>query len=132
MSYCRWSSDGFQCDLYCFEHVGGWFQTYVARARRPRAIPALVLNEGEIAFRASHDAQEAALNDPDNEPVVIGLPYDGHQFQDPTLQAMLDRIVMLKEAGYVVPDWVVNRVREEIELDGDRAAMRDEMLGDKE
>jgi hypothetical protein len=32
MSYCRWSSDNFDCDLYCYESSEG-FVTHVAGAR---------------------------------------------------------------------------------------------------
>ena len=32
MSYCRWSSDDFQCDVYVFGSDTG-FETYVARGR---------------------------------------------------------------------------------------------------
>src|SRR5687767_6611694 len=34
MSYCRWSTDDFQCDLYCYEDVSGGFTTHVAGRRK--------------------------------------------------------------------------------------------------
>jgi len=30
MSYCRWSTDDFQCDLYCYGDCSGGFTTHVA------------------------------------------------------------------------------------------------------
>lgn len=30
MSYCRWSSDDFECDLYCYADVRGGYTTHVA------------------------------------------------------------------------------------------------------
>ena len=33
MSYCRWSSDDFQCDVYVYESVAGGFVTHVAANR---------------------------------------------------------------------------------------------------
>ena len=33
MSYCRWSTDNFKCDLYCYEDVNGGFTTHVASNR---------------------------------------------------------------------------------------------------
>ena len=29
MSYCRWSSDNFQCDVYCYADVSGGYTTHV-------------------------------------------------------------------------------------------------------
>ncbi len=33
MSYCRWSSDNTNCDLYCYEDCSGGFTTHVAGFR---------------------------------------------------------------------------------------------------
>jgi hypothetical protein len=30
MSYCRWSSNDFQCDVYVYEDVAGGWTTHVA------------------------------------------------------------------------------------------------------
>lgn len=34
MSYCRWSSDNWNCDVYVYESVYGGWQTHVAGRRR--------------------------------------------------------------------------------------------------
>jgi hypothetical protein len=34
VSYCRWSTDDFQCDLYVFDHCYGGTAVYVARRKR--------------------------------------------------------------------------------------------------
>lgn len=94
MSYCRWSSDDFSCDLYCYANAstGGW-TTLVANSRigdRPR--------EAGVAPRMT----------------PIGLAFDGQTFQDPTLSEFRARIVGLREAGYRFPDCVLKRIDAEI------------------
>lgn len=39
MSYCRWSSDDYQCDVYVYAHAGGWWQTNVASRRHEWDVP---------------------------------------------------------------------------------------------
>lgn len=34
MSYCRWSTDDFLCDLYIYEHYEGFWAIHVASIRR--------------------------------------------------------------------------------------------------
>lgn len=33
MSYCRWSSNDFQCDLYCYEDINGGWTTHIAGSK---------------------------------------------------------------------------------------------------
>lgn len=43
MSYCRWSSDNFRCDVYVYESVHGGWETHMAGRRRLFApIPDLI------------------------------------------------------------------------------------------
>ena len=39
MSYCRWSSDFFECDVYVYEDVSGGWTTHVAGRRRKNKLP---------------------------------------------------------------------------------------------
>lgn len=39
MSYCRWSSDHFECDVYVYESVSGGWTTHVAGRRRKTPLP---------------------------------------------------------------------------------------------
>jgi hypothetical protein len=39
MSYCRWSSDHFDCDVYVYEDVSGGWTTHVAGRRRRNPLP---------------------------------------------------------------------------------------------
>lgn len=115
MSYCRWSTDDFQCDLYVYEHCGGGFTTHVAgnRVVYDKPLPPAVPFQGNVdawfaRHRAVMDAVEVASRTP------VGLPHDGETFNDPTLVDLLARLIHLREAGYKFPDQVLDQVRAEI------------------
>jgi hypothetical protein len=128
MSYCRWSSDNFKCDLYCYADVGGGYTTHVAGMKRVDDIPSAdmprelrdgSLKKGTPEFDAVISAWTDATNAQikaatDSDMVPIGLSYDGASFNDPTLETFRARVVMLREAGYYCPDYVLERIDEEI------------------
>jgi hypothetical protein len=43
----------------------------------------------------------------------IGLPHDGETFDDPTASDAADRLQMLKDSGYNVPQYAIDALREE-------------------
>lgn len=115
MSYCRWSSDNWRCDLYCYAHCDGGYTTHVAGNRVVGDIPP----EPELRsplpddFMQKHNAVMDFLKDAERAP--IGLPHDGETFSDPDLRSFLERLVTLRAAGYNFPDYVLDDVREEID-----------------
>ena len=120
MSYCRWSSDNWQCDVYCYESADG-FTTHVAGNKTVEPPPddqwadfvagRITPEEFGVKHQAAMDFLETAERKP------IGLPYDGQSFSDPDLESFLARLLHLKETGYNVPEFVINNVREEITED---------------
>lgn len=66
MSYCRFSSDLWQCDVYVYEDCDGGWTTHVASARLrhepPQALRDMQVNSGE-EFRARWHAQEEWLEE---------------------------------------------------------------------
>lgn len=122
MSYCRWSSDGFQCDLYCYEDVtGGWTTHVAARRRRERISPdfqdiiKMPREQWNAALKLYNAELTKALSAEDHPP--IGLPYDGETFNDPTLEAFLERVIMLRDAGYKMPSYLIPNIEQEIAED---------------
>jgi hypothetical protein len=121
MSYCRWSSLNWMCDLYCYEDVSGGWTTHVATSRRVRE-PVPNEDRARADFMADkitakemtriHGEAMDDLRTISLEP--IGLAYDGETFNDPTLEAFRDRIVMLADAGYIVPEWLISDIEEEM------------------
>lgn len=125
MSYCRWSSDDFMCDLYCYEDVGGGWTTHVAGTRLSRR-PLTPAPMGEDGLRLAregrydewatmHRARSAEIETTPHE--AIGLPFDGRTFNDATLEEFRERVVMLRDAGYSVPDYVVEEIDAEIKAE---------------
>lgn len=115
MSYCRWSSDNFQCELYCYADAAGGWTTHVAGNRVAGFIPQVdeaLLDTDPGGYAVQIQAQCEFVTAADRIP--IGLPYDGVTFHDPTLEAFRVRIVMLREAGYQCPDYVLERIDAEL------------------
>lgn len=115
MSYCRWSSDGGQCDLYCFEHVDGYFAVCVASYRRPRKMTEYDFSSAE-SLKSTLEQRRRDEGDPTNEREPIGLPYDGEIFQEPDLESMIKRMEMLRDVGYNVPQVAIDAARDEFEV----------------
>lgn len=115
MSYCRWSSEDFQCDVYVYEHCDGGWTTHVAGLRYVFAEPlpeeVLFSEETCAAWIERHEKVSAMLN-PDTM-VAIGLPHDGKTFSDETPGDCADRLETLQKLGYRVPQYAIDDLREE-------------------
>jgi hypothetical protein len=117
MSYCRFSSDDFSCDVYVYVYAdvaGGW-TTHVAGNRPvgdiPKELPFPQPGEDVQAWLASHKAQHEWLMACERAP--IGLPHDGETFNDPTPATCRDRLIALRALGYVVPQYAIDELDEE-------------------
>ena len=103
MSYCRFSSDDYRCDLYCYESAQG-FVTHVAGLRsvltKPLPPPVNSLDDPDAWFKR-HDAVMKIVDR--SKRVPIGLAHDGETFVDATEEAMFERIRYLAGVGYNVP-----------------------------
>lgn len=116
MSFCRFSSDNWRCDVYCYEHVDGGFTTHVAGNRIVGDIPTEpswdLLKDNPDQFMVEHNAVMAFLETCKRDP--IGLPHDGAHFNDATLGDMRATLQMLKAEGYNVPAFVFDCIDEEL------------------
>lgn len=111
MSYCRFSSDDYQCEVYCYEQVGGGFVTHVASNRYvgevPKAIPLNHPSTEEIM--SAHRDQMEWLRTASS--IAIGLPHDGCCFVDDSAGECADRLESLRNDGYRVPQFAIDRLR---------------------
>lgn len=120
MSYCRWSSDDFQCDLYVYEHIAGGFMIHVAgRKRTPPAEtrpPPIGRwwerdEEGQADCIERHKAVEAWLESAPWE--NIALPHAGESITTETADECADEVERLRTLGYSVPQSVIDALRAE-------------------
>jgi len=133
MSYCRWSSDGFRCDIYAYEHVDGGFAIHCADARHIfpddwrdpwKAMEAAT--EGCEAGKEVSDRDKERLADAfwrykaemarlDTFPLApINLPSAGETFREDNLEDFLARMLALRQEGFNFPDIVLDDIRDEI------------------
>jgi hypothetical protein len=114
VSYCRWSSNDFDCDVYVYAHVDGGWRTHVAARRHvvDRAgLPPVDGDDLDAAWFARLREVMRRMKGAPLEP--IGLPHDGADFTDPTPGACADRLESLRALGYRVPQFAIDALREE-------------------
>jgi len=114
MSYCRWSSDDFQCDVYVYEDCRGGFTTHVAGSRPVFAEPLPPKIDSRTDFSAwfaRGAVVRKMLKTAGRE--FIDLPHDGETFNDATAALCADRLETLRRMGYNVPQRAIDALREE-------------------
>lgn len=141
MSYCRWSSMNWRCDVYVYEDVGGGWTTHVAGRRRViPPIPDLPIMRLP-SFCGKWDREALRMDYPSRWHAIgarivfgayalwhrwvhmgslhliplrsIGLPYDGESFNDATPGECAARLESLRDVGYIVPRGVISALRQE-------------------
>lgn len=110
MSYCRFSSDNWQSDIYCYESVCGGYQIHVAARRIDRHLTPLDTRSVD-KWMESHEVQMAELDECERAP--IGLPYDGESFNLGDAEECLSMLNHLADTGYNVPQVAIDAIAEE-------------------
>ena len=112
MSYCRFSSDYFDCDLYVYEDFMGSYCIHIASSRYVFDRTPLVSTKNVDDFVKNHMYVMEALKTAKTE--NIELPYSGESFYFSELKDALEKIKELKELGYIVHDSIISSIEEEI------------------
>ncbi len=112
MSYCRFSSDNFKSDVYCYESSGEFYQIHVATNRIIEDIPPLDLSLKSAKREESTRKHNEALRNCTHKP--IGLSFDGESFAYDTLEETCDKLIELKKMGYNVPNSAFMRIDYEL------------------
>ena len=135
MSYCRWSSDGFACDVYVYEDVMGGFTCHVARSK--------IVNLHEAPEEPKMPSDFGIVSDNndwipeymekskirsgwmENHAIRenIGLEFDGETFNTDTATSMANELVLLKQMGYQVPQYAIDSLYEEGLENGEQAEL---------
>jgi hypothetical protein len=133
VSYCRWSSDDYQCDVYVYEADAGWI-THVAGRRRVlpdevRAswpeLPDVSSAEFTAAWIARHQKQREWLNADPQWHDLSYLPSCGKSFADDSAGECADRLEALRAEGFNVPQHAIDALREDSDTVCDRWPPRD-------
>jgi hypothetical protein len=111
VSYCRFSSDNFACDVYVWEDAGGGFRIAVAGNRVVGEVPVLPALDDVAAYAAAHQAQMAFIGTAQREP--IGGPHDGALLSCADAAACAEQLDALRALGYRVPQYAIDALRAE-------------------
>jgi hypothetical protein len=120
MSYCRFSTDDFQCDLYVYEHCDGGWMIHVASRKviyaEPLPEPIDFVSENLNQWFERHKFVQAIRERSDLVP--IGLSRDGESIAADSPGECADIVESLIAEGYKCPERVVAALRsEQAELD---------------
>ena len=129
MSYCRFSSDGFQCDVYAYEDTAGCWTIHLASRRHIEVAPLM-----EDYFRLTKDGQgwdndsivkwneelmkwneRQDLKSDEERYINLNLPYDNESFHVGTLGEFFDKMTELARLGYKFDPGVLLMILEEID-----------------
>lgn len=116
MSYCRFSTDDYQCDVYVYADCSGGFTTHVAGNRviyKSALPPPVDFSKDATAWFERHRKVSEMLEQADR--VDIGLPHDGQTFNDDTAKECAERLSELKGMGYMIPQAVIDALNAEEE-----------------
>ena len=111
MSYCRFSSDDWTCDVYVYEAAEG-VCIDVASSRHV-GVPKLPKFENTTDWWLKYQEQMKVVHEA--ELVKIGLSLDGKDFYGLTYQEAFDKLTEIKTVGYNVPEYVFIALQEDID-----------------
>lgn len=103
MSYCRWSSDDFGCDLYVYEASDG-FCIHVAASRVVGDVPKIDWSSPETLYE-SYNTQMKFMGTAKRK--SIGLPHDGDNFYGLDQMRAVETLIHLKNTGYKFPYGII-------------------------
>lgn len=107
MSYCRWNSDNFMCDVYVYADCYGGWTTHVAAKKR--IIPPIPEPSYSMFTKVTGEWNAVAII-----PLrKIGGPHDGESFNDDTAGKCAERLLYLRTVGYSVPQYAIDALQEE-------------------
>lgn len=115
MSYCRWSSDNFKSAVYIYESIEGWV-THVAASELIGEAPFgeyldVIKDIPVDEWTRRYKERENWFKNVERK--KIGLPFDGQTFIDQTAHECASRLQTIKDAGYHVPDGVIEDLESE-------------------
>lgn len=138
MSYCRWSTDDFQCDIYAYASGEGVVIHVAARRAHftePLPEPIPLTPERTLEWAERHAKVSTMLQHAEGE--WIDLPNAGHTFIESSPAEAAARLRELARIGFRVPARVIEDLEQESALQvgpchedpGDRLTVLDRRRG---
>lgn len=117
MSYCRWSSDCYQSDVYVYEDTSGGWTTHVAGSRhhplKPCPTPpAKHTVEATMAYWMECDEWLAGVSNWEFQ--NIDHEAAGRTFNDPTAKDCAERLRRMQSEGLIVPQYAIDALEVEV------------------
>lgn len=113
MSYCRFSSDNFYCDVYVYQSCDR-FVIHVAGRRQPPGAPpdpfdfvASNVFDADV-FVEAHAKRKVWSNK--NPLVDIDHPEAGASFHHATARECAENLIRLRGEGFVVPQYAIDEL----------------------
>lgn len=113
MTYCRFSDNDHQCDVYVYESCYGGYTIHVGcnRVVFKSKLPETVSLDNMDAYFKRHKIVMEMIQDA--ERVKIGLEHDGKSFNEDTAIDCANRLIELKNMGYNVPQYAIDGLMED-------------------
>jgi hypothetical protein len=128
MSYCRWSSDNWKSDVYCYESDKG-FVIHVAGRKNARELKTKVDHSSIERMVETFKQQSEEIETMDY--VVLDCPSAGESFCLSSLEDFMSKLIELQDEGLHVPAYVFDMITEEMTEEKEHERNKD-MTGDKE
>lgn len=115
MSYCRFSCNDFQSDVYAYASRYGGFDVHVAENRvvYDQPLPPPITDPTDYKASFLRHEQVGKLVDSARRE-SIGLSRDGEHLNVETLEDLRDLLLDLRHEGYRVPDHALEAIAEEM------------------
>lgn len=135
MSYCRWSSFDFACDIYAYEDVHGGITIHVAKSKVNYAepLPPPIAFDDIEAWMKRSSVVDSIIGR--SEFVPIGGPHDGETYSSLDYADAVNTLFSLKQDGYRFPLSIIDAIVDEFnvdvtELNFDMEALRREIASE--
>lgn len=117
MSYCRFSSDNFRCDVYAYQSTHDDYVLHVASHRREAdtPIPEMPPNWWELPAEEMQAAMGRQDDWLEHAPLVpINHPDAGESYRFASAEELYEKLLDLRSAGLRVPDFALEAVKEDM------------------
>jgi len=126
MSYCRWSSMDWECDLYIYDSVGDFVSINVAMRRRkfddtwPRMPKDATIEERVAIWSAQHEWMETHEDSQDWIDLnTIAPEFSGENYRITDPAEVADLLTRMRAAGLKFPDGIIEQFLEQAKEAGD-------------